>query len=229
MSKVFKTATVSTLESTPDELEKVNVFALEKQNADDLYLFKVAVCSNAQNTDRDNEPLMLSALEDLAQRLRGKTVIFDHAPTAKNQVARIYDTSLEKSGELTEAGEELTRLVVRCYMVKTASNADLIAEIRAGIKKEVSVGFATSKITCSVCGSDAGRCTHRPGETYSGKVCRRQIRNCIDAYEVSFVAVPCQTDAGTVKSFDSGDADAEKELEARIKIKEIIFKEEKAK
>ena len=224
--KIQKTAAIGALTATDEELAKVNAFALNELSADDVYLFKIGVCSNAQDTDRDNEPLLRNAVSQLAERLKGRTIIFDHMPSAKNQVARIYGTELETVDEQTEAGEQLTKLTAHCYMVKTATNADLIAEIRAGIKKEVSVGFSTGRIACNICGKDFDRCPHRKGHVYSGKTCRAQITDCTDAYEVSFVAVPCQIDAGTKKAYTPDDSDREKSLRARIRLNEILFKEE---
>ena len=225
---IMKTASVGALEVSEAELEKVNAFALSPMKAEDVYLFKIAVCSNAQDTDRDNEPLLLSAVKDLAERLKGRTILFDHVASAQNQVARIYETELNASDKQTEAGEQLTTLIARCYMVKTSSNSDLIAEIKAGIKKEVSVGFSTSECVCSICGKRFNACAHLKGRTYDGKVCRAQIKDCVDAYEVSFVAVPCQVDAGTRKAADISDpADIESEnlAKARIRINEYFFKE----
>ncbi|MBQ3265069.1 MAG: hypothetical protein IJH07_04765 [Ruminococcus sp.] len=225
---IQKTASVGALSVSEAELEKVNEYSLEQLKAEDVYLFKIAVCSNAQNTDRDNEPLLRKAVEGLAERLKGRTILFDHNASAKNQVARIYDTELIGSDAQTAAGEPLITMAARCYMVKTESNADLIAEIKAGIKKEVSVGFSTSGRRCSICGKQFYTCAHHKGRTYDGKICRAQIEDCIDAYEVSFVAVPCQVDAGTTKSADV-EQTAEKEDEllakARIRINEYFFKE----
>ena len=226
---VQKTASVGALSVNEEELGKLNRYSLEPLKAEDVYLFKIAVCSNAQDTDRDNEPLLLRAVNGLFERLKGRTILFDHMASAKNQVARIYDTELEVSdSEITEAGESLTTLIAHCYMVKTESNADLIAEIKAGIKKEVSVGFSTSDRICSICGKSFFSCAHLKGRTYDGKICRAQIKDCTDAYEVSFVAVPCQVDAGTTKSAAEDKAEkTEEELlaRARIRINENYFKE----
>lgn len=223
---IQKTATVDALAATDDELKKINAYTLEPLKAEDVYLFKIAVVSNAPEIDRDFEPLTKNAVESLAEQLRGRTIIFDHNPSAQNQKARIYDTVCEQNGEQTALGEPLTTLVAHCYMVN-AGNADLIAEIKAGIKKEVSVGFATSGMTCSVCGKAFNLCPHRKGQEYSGKTCRALITDCTDAYEVSFVAVPCQTNAGTRKQYEqSDDSAAIAELSARIRIKEMNFREE---
>ena len=143
-AKIQKSASIGALTLSDEELEKINLFSLVPLKADEIFPFKIAVCSNAQDTDRDNEPFLLQAVKDLAKHIEGKTMILDHNPSAKNQIARIYDTELITSDEKTEIGEPLTTLEVRCYMVRTEKNSDLIAEIKAGIKKEVSVGFSTS-------------------------------------------------------------------------------------
>lgn len=206
-AKVLKTAEIGALTVSEEDLKAINRYTLEPLEADDIFLFKLSVCSNAQDLDRDNEPFMLRAVKDLAKHLEGKTIILDHDPSAKNQIARIYATELIDYNEKTEADEPLTSLEAHCYMVKTDRNADLISEIKAGIKKEVSVGFSTSEMKCSICGKRFFTCAHLKGRVYDGKICRAQIKDCTDAYEVSFVAVPCQVNAGTVKS-----AEAEKEI-----------------
>lgn len=220
---IQKTAQVAALTCTAEELEKINAFALEPLTVEDVYCFKIAVVSNAQDVDRDEEPLLLNAVKQLAAHLKGRTVLFDHNPTAKNQFARIYDTILETKEAVTDAGEPLTTLIAHCYMVKTAANADLITEIKAGIKKEVSVGMSTSGFRCSICGKDFNQCVHRKRQTYDGKTCRAMIVDCIDAYEVSFVAVPCQRDAGTTKSFEKDTSEQEAELKVRIRLYEKLY------
>ncbi len=92
-------------------------------------------------------------------------------------------------------------------MVRTASNADLIAEIKGGIKKEGSVGFSCSSAICSICGTDNAKtyCSHWPGREYDkdgGKeVCIFKLAGVRDAYEFSLVAVPAQRAAGVSKSY----------------------------
>ena len=88
-------------------------------------------------------------------------------------------------------------------MVKTKSNEDLITEIDAGIKKEVSVGCAIGEVVCSICGTDNRKrwCEHWNGKEYDGNMCYFELKSPIDAYEVSFVAVPAQPKAGTTKNY----------------------------
>lgn len=217
---IRKTASVGALSVSDEKLDKINSYCLEPLKAEDVFLFKIAVGSNAQDIDRDNEPFLLKAIEDLGKRLMGKTILFDHMASTKNQVARIYDTELRQKNIETEAGEQLTTLIAHCYMVKTDSNADLITEIKAGIKKEISVGCRASGYVCSICGKEFYKCAHHKGREYDGKICRAQIKDCIDAYEVSFVAVPCQVNAGTVKSANSDEGNtSEDELLVRTRIR----------
>lgn len=219
-AKILKTAAIGALTASEEDLKLINRFTLEPLEADDVFLFKISVCSNAQDTDRDYEPFMLRAVKELSKHLEGKTIILDHDPSAKNQIARIYATQLINYNEKTEADEPLTSLEAHCYMVKTDRNVDLIAEIKAGIKKEVSVGFSTSEMKCSICGKRFVTCAHHKGQIYDGKVCRAQIKDCTDAYEVSFVAVPCQVNAGTVKSANADeDNNSEDELLVRTRIR----------
>jgi hypothetical protein len=93
----------------------------------------------------------------------------------------------------------------------------MIAAIKGGILKEVSVGCAISKAVCSICGKEYGTCGHQKGNAYNGKLCFADLCDPTDAYEMSFVAVPAQRDAGVTKSFEQGWTEAEKEA-TRIRL-----------
>ena len=178
------------------------------QKFPDVFTFKIVMGDN-EIDDRNYEPFNLNALKDLQKLYIGKTVIKDHSRSANNQIARIYDTELvqDNSNKLTGAGEILTKLIAKCYMVKTSSNADLIQEIKAGIKKEVSTGCKPKHAFCSICGVDNTKdyCSHYWGREYDTvngkKLCYFTLDGAKDAYEVSFVAVPAQKRAGTTKNY----------------------------
>ncbi len=193
--------------SVPDEeaLKKINQFTRRNFTAEELYVFPVALCDN--EIDRDGERFTEAALEKLAELFVGKTGIFDHSPQARNQTARIYDCRVEHDGvRTTSAGEPYERLVAQAYLPRTDANAEFIAELEAGIKKEVSVGCAVASVTCSVCGADLknGSCRHMRGKTYGGVLCCAVLDEPADAYEWSFVAVPAQREAGVMKRFAPG-------------------------
>lgn len=202
---IEKAASLAPQEVTEAELRAINKYALEPLTADQVFTFKAVLCDN--EVDRVHERFNLKALQDLAKLFKGKTVIKDHRRTADNQVARIYSTELVQSEKATQSGELYTQLVAHCYMVKTAGNADLIAEIKGGIKKEGSVGCSVSGVICSICGTDNSKtyCPHYPGKSYDkdgGKqVCTFTLTGGQDAYEFSLVAVPAQRAAGTCKSY----------------------------
>ena len=185
-----------------DKMEKINRFACKELKEEDVYCFSVILCDN--EIDRDNEKFSVEALKKLAELYIGKTGIFNHDPKGENQTARIYDAEVvSDKSRRTADGEDYTYLKASAYMVRTASNEDLIREIEGGIKKEVSVGCAVSRHSCSVCGADRlnGGCAHKKGRVYAGKKCYHILSDPTDAYEWSFVAVPAQRGAGVIKKF----------------------------
>lgn len=199
---VIKSASVESQEVTDAELRAINKLTLTPLTKDEVFTFKLAMCDN--EIDRDFEVFPLKTLQDLAKLYVGKTVIKDHRHVADNQVARIYSTELVQNGsKTTKNGELYTQLVAHCYMLNTESNKDLIAEIKGGIKKEVSVGCACGSANCSICGTDNRKdyCPHYWGKMYDGKMCYFKLEDAKDAYEVSFVAVPAQPKAGTTKQY----------------------------
>lgn len=185
-----------------NKMEKINRFTRRELKEEEVYCFSVVLCDN--EIDRDNEKFSVSALKKLAELYVGKTGIFNHDPKGENQTARIYDTEvLTDPSRKTADGEDYTYLKASAYMVRTASNADLIREIDGGIKKEVSVGCAVAKEVCSICGKDrrTGECAHRKGRSYNGRKCFYTLSDPTDAYEWSFVAVPAQRGAGVTKKY----------------------------
>ena len=116
------------------------------------------------------------------------------------QTARIYDAAVEKMGDSTA-------LVLYAYMLRNDQTAATISAIEGGILREVSVGCAMGKATCSICGSDKTTvwCEHMRGREYDGKQCVVELSEPEDAYELSFVAVPAQRQAGVVKKYGGED------------------------
>ena len=215
INKQSKNLCIKSLETNEDELKAINEYTLEPLTAEQVFTFK-AVIGNNETDDRNYMPFSASALKDLAELYKGKTMIRDHKPSSVNQIARVYATELRQDSEKQSGlGEPFTELVAKCYMVKTAENEGLISEIKAGIKREVSTGFAVSEFKCSVCGKDV--CKHFIGDTYDGKKCMKIIEHCPDAYELSFVAVPAQPNAGTIKTAETPEEDPLEKKRAEIK------------
>lgn len=196
------------------ELEAINALNGTSLTQEDVYLFAVRLCDN--QTDRDMEYFSRQDLEELAQLFVGKTGIFDHSWSAKDQTARIYRTEVvEEPGLVSEAGEPGCYLKGYAYMLRTADNAGLIAEIDGGIKKEVSVSCAVSGCLCAICGNDIHdrtACSHVKGRVYEGRRCIVRLAQPTDAFEWSFVAVPAQPRAGVVKGLRRGEESLEQVL-----------------
>lgn len=201
MNKDFK-SNVSPCDLSPEDLELINRFTVKSLAADEVYTFNVILCDN--DIDRDGEQFSNEALVQLAELFVGVTGIFDHDPKSANQSARIYSAEcVSIPGRKTATGEDYICVKAKAYMPLTEKNSDLISEINAGIKKEVSVSCAVGAFTCSICGCDIRYepCSHIKGETYDGKLCYCTLSEISDAYEWSFVAVPAQVNAGVTKSY----------------------------
>ena len=172
------------------QLEKINALAKGTLTAEQVYVFSVRLCDD--QVDRDFERFDTEALPVLAKLFVGKSGIVDHKWSAGSQLARIFDTEI-----LTEDG--VTGIKAWAYIRRGGAGDEWIADIEAGIKKEVSVGCAMGRSVCSICGGDYGSCGHRKGEYYEGQLCCAILRDPVDAYEFSFVAVPAQREAGVLK------------------------------
>lgn len=197
---------------SPEELELINTWSKKPLTAQEVYVFSVRLCDN--EVDRDFERFPAQTLEALAPLFLGKSGIFDHNWSARNQSARIFSTQVIQEPErVTQAEDPYCWLKARAYMVRTDDNRGLIAEIDGGIKKEVSVGCAVKRRVCSICGEEAGTgCGHQPGQVYDGKLCYLSLEEPADAYEFSFVAVPAQPQAGVVKAMGGKHYETLKEL-----------------
>lgn len=184
------------------DLEKINQYTRRELSEDELYIFTVRLCSN--EIDRDYEKFSIEALNQMAVLFVGKTCIEDHSMKTSTQRARIFDTFVEANPEKRTAdGEVLHYLMGRAYMLKNDENKAFIDQLDAGIKKEVSVSCSMGKAICSICGADrhVEHCEHINGREYAGKLCYSVLSDARDAYELSFVAVPAQRDAGVTKAF----------------------------
>lgn len=180
---------------TAAQMEAVNRLAKTRLNPEQVYVFSLRLCDDQM--DRDYERFDRQALYGLAKLFIGRTGVVDHRWSADNQVARIFETQVVQD-------RETSFIKAWAYIRRGGANEEIIADIEAGIKKEVSVGCAMARAVCSVCGSEYGACGHVKGETYDGAVCCAILQEPVDAYEFSFVAVPAQREAGVLKALGGG-------------------------
>lgn len=181
--------------ATSVQMELINAQAKATLTAEQVYVFSLRLCDD--QVDRDFERFDTAALPGLAKLFIGKTGIVDHRWSAENQIARIFDTQVVRENGMSY-------IKAWAYTRRGGSNEELIADIEAGIKKEVSVGCAMGSCVCSICGAEYGTCGHCKGESYDGQLCCGILREPVDAYEFSFVAVPAQREAGVIKAAGGG-------------------------
>lgn len=196
------------------DMELINALSRRKLTQDEVYTFNLVLCDN--EIDRDFEQFSPTALEELSEMFVGKTGIFDHSMKSRDQTARIFKAHTEMvDGKFNSLGEPYIKLVACAYMPRTEKNASIIAEIDAGILKEVSVGCSVGKVSCSVCGTDVKQtsCAHLKGVSYGAKTCYHILSDPRDAYEWSFVAVPAQRNAGVSKSFNTNKKGGEDKMQ----------------
>ena len=189
------TEAVSSGVPTPLQLEAINAQAKAALTAEQVYVFSLRLCDD--QVDRDGERFDTAALPVLAKLFIGKTGIVDHKWSSDNQVARIFATEVV-------IDDGISYIKAWAYIRRGGNADEVIADIEAGIKKEVSVGCAMGYSVCSICGSEYGSCGHSKGQHYDGQLCSAILKEPMDAYEFSFVAVPAQPNSGVLKGFGSG-------------------------
>ena len=175
---------------TEEQLAAINALAKGNLTEEQVYVFSVRLCDD--QVDRDYERFDADALTELAKLFVGKSGIVDHKWSAGGQLARIFGTEVVKE-------EGVSYLKAWAYIRRGGAGDEWIADIEAGIKKEVSIGCSMGRSVCSICGGEYGSCGHRKGEYYEGQLCCAILRDPVDAYEFSFVAVPAQRAAGVLK------------------------------
>lgn len=194
MDDLKKFAFVEKAASFAPDMAKINAQALVELKAEDVFAFRIRAADD--QVDRDFERFTADALYGLSKLFVGKPVIADHMWSSSMQTARIYDSTVEKAGGATV-------LVLYAYMLRNDQTAATITAIEGGILREVSVGCTMGKAICSICGTDKTKvwCEHRRGREYDGKQCVVELSQPNDAFELSFVAVPSQRQAGVVKKY----------------------------
>ena len=197
-------------EPTREQIDAINYMAKAKLTQEDVYVFSVRLCDD--QVDRDHERFDTAALPELAKLFIGKAGVVDHKWSAECQVARIFATEVVQE-------EGVSFIKAWAYIRRGGKGDEWIADIEAGIKKEVSVGCAMGGSVCSICGSAYGSCGHQKGEVYDGERCCAILRDPVDAYEFSFVAVPAQREAGVLKGLGHGSLSL-KELAAQYGVQE---------
>ena len=216
MEQIKKFGLVEKSAAAPD-MEAINRLTLEPLTEEEVFTFRLAA-SNDQ-PDRDLERFTVRSLRDMARLYVGKTVLMDHVWSAEMQKARVY------AAEVETGADGVTRLLLDCYMLRSAENRPLTDAIRGGILREVSVGCAVVDILCGICGTNPleKRCEHIRGKVYDGKLCVWDLDGVSDVYEVSFCAVPANAGAGTTKAARPAEAAEENAFSALLAELHLVY------
>lgn len=199
-----------------EDMEAVNAQARGPLEPEDVYIFRVKAADT--HVDRDFERFSPECIRGLAGLYTGKTFLLDHVWSAHSQTARIF------RAEARDEEDGSCSLILSCYVIREG-NEKLIAAIEGGILREVSVGCAVKKTTCSICGADFSQCEHQRGATYDGVLCVAVLSEPTDAYEVSFVAVPAQREAGVQKNMHTVNMSVQdlQKAKMRLQIEKIRY------
>ncbi len=142
----------------------------KKLRPEEVYAFAVRLCDN--EIDRDNERFPAATLEELAPLFVGRSGLFDHQWSTRNQAARIYRTEVVRESWMTEAGEPYCYLKGCAYLLRTEGNRELIAAIEGRDQKGGQRGAARwERSVCSICGEEFHTCPHEKGAEYGGRRC----------------------------------------------------------
>lgn len=166
-------AAITTAGADAEDLVLINSYTRRELKPEDVYIFCMSLCDN--DIDRDGEAFADASLDVLSGLFTGKTGIFDHDWRTSNQTARIYKCAVIADPQRKNyAGADYRYLKAWAYMLRSAKNSDIIADIDGGIKREVSVGCKIGAAVCSICGARRTdpSCEHAAGASYGGKPVR---------------------------------------------------------
>ena len=219
LSKSFKVIDSDSMYGIPSDEDYQLIKSLTNSDIpkEELFVYPIVLCDN--DVDRQNEQFSLKALNTIKDKFLGCTGIHDHEAISSNQHSKTYKTEVKTDeSKKVESGENYTCVVGYQYTLNNDKNKDLIADIKAGIKDGVSIGFKAVDTVCSICGQSLlfKGCKHRKGIVYDGVKCIGKIDDVTEAYEWSFTPVPAQRKAGLTKGYNmEGDS---------MELKDIIAK-----
>ena len=93
---------------------------------------------------------------------------------------------------------------------------DGVKGIKNGTLSTVSIGAVAYDVTCSICGANVAECDcgHKKGRVYDGKLCYWTI-NDMEPREVSYVILPSDKYAQTMKVYKPGKKELKESVEVR--------------
>lgn len=207
MSIRYKAHETTQRKITPSEsdLAIIEQFALagEPINPEDLFIGRMSLANDQY--DRSHERFPESYLAQFARTLPGKSVMTGHNYDLGPD-GRIFKAEVQPG--LTEGLAARKDLVVSYYLL---ASDPLAAKVKAGIARDVSIGFNPDSRLCDLCEKDYDAwmkgeedgCSHVAGREYEGKLARVTYGGDIEkveGLEGSFVWLGCQYGAQAIQS-----------------------------
>lgn len=148
------------------DLEKINRHTLEPVAASEIFTFS-GHCSNDRLDSHFTRMDPMTTLRNYAEDLQNGVSLQEGHNVYVNPYGRSYD------GELTTLGDENgvsnavrgSWYIMRNILVNGNKTDDSIRQIKAGIIRDMSVGFSEGSYRCGSCGKDLfnSDCPHIPG------------------------------------------------------------------
>ena len=180
--------------ASDEDLLKINKLSLIPLKAEDVYVFELQ--SADDQVDRSYEHFSTKALKSMAELAVKNKIPFitegdhDHQHRQKNVYGVVFDAQV-KSG----------KLLYKTYIPNIPRNKNVLDAILTGLYSKLSVGFRMNPYKDFICDSCnkslySESCPHFPGGVdEKGKLVTATIKDVTDNFEISGVAVPCQTEA----------------------------------
>lgn len=162
---------------TPDQdidLEKINRHTLDPVTAEDIFTFS-GNCSNDRMDAYFTRMDPTTTLRNYAEDLKNGVSLQEGHNIHVNPYGRSYDGEVVTSGDDTGISSSVrgSWYIMRNLTVNGNKTDDTIRQIRAGIIRDMSVGFGGGSYRCGSCGKDLydSDCPHIPGlEDEHGRV-----------------------------------------------------------
>jgi hypothetical protein len=158
---------------TPEQLEKINKFALTVLSEDDVFVFKDLMIDDSlikSHMIKIHDNLLTKFMKD-AQK--GIGLLMNHN-SWQLPVGRSFDAY--KVSEIDEDNNIVNTLYGLFYIDLNRNTEsgmttnDIVKGIMSGTIFDTSIGFKANSYTCSICGNDIRdivKCPHVPGQVYT--------------------------------------------------------------
>ena len=119
--RINKSAELALQECGKADMELINTYSKKELTPEEVYVFSFRLCDN--DIDRDFERFSEEALMTLAEKIVGKSGMFDHKWLASGQTARVFKAEVVTEGSvLTELGCQYRYVKASAYMLRIPKN-----------------------------------------------------------------------------------------------------------